>query len=472
MDLFGRTIIYCDEDEINSSNIKDVIEDAMETHETNRTQIEYLYNYYRGNQDILDRVKSYNSDINNKIVENRAYQITNFKTGYLLSAPIQYIDMSGIDGSINDELARLVSWMDMQNKAAIDLNVATWQSICGTAYKMIMPNSEATDYEIESPFEIYVLDPRDTFIVYSSKLGHKPLMGVTYVTLEDDTNLYYCYTKSEYFVLDNDYKVVESQTHFLNKLPMTEYPLNFTRIGDFECVISLLDAINTAASNRLDGVEQFVQAILCLQNMDTDDPLEFMTQLRELGAMFLPKESGAFYLTQELNQEQTQTLVDDLYDAVLDICGIPSRNGASGSTSDTGSAVILRNGWSDTESRAKRTEMIFKKSEREFLNLAILICNTVAGTNIVASNVGINFPRRNYTNDSSNVTNLVQMLSSDWIRPEFAYEHCNMTPDPHKEYLLAKEWHDRAENDDVEKLASEDLGDVANEGTETDNGSI
>ena len=92
----------------------------------------------------------------------------------------------------------------------------------------------------------------------------------------------------------------------------------------------------------------------------------------------------------------------------------------------------------------------------------IIMSNTLGGTNLLPTDVDIRFPRRNYTNDSANVTNLISMLSSDWITPEFAYAHSNMCADPHHEYLLAKEWHDTQEQEDVDALA-----DVNNDEPET-----
>jgi hypothetical protein len=203
-----------------------------------------------------------------------------------------------------------------------------------------------------------------------------------------------------------------------------------------------------------------VQSILCLENIgiepqgnETQAQAEanFMTQLKEIGGMFVPKDGKVYYISPpQLNQEQTQTQVDALYDAVLTICGMPNRNGGS-STSDTGAAVILRDGWSAAESRARSTEIYFRKSERKFLDLMITICNSIGKLNVVPSTVDIRFPRRNYTNDSANVNNLIALLSNDYVRPEFAYEHCNMTPDPHREYLLAKKWHDEQMESETER---------------------
>ena len=473
--LNGRTVLYTDVEEVDNTNIKDVIEEAVNSHTTNQNDIDYLYKYYLGDQPILQRTKTYRDDIVNNVVCNRAYEIVSFLTGYLLSAPIQYIDAANNDSEEDIEssdLVKLTNWCKMAEKDASDLSLAEWQSICGTAYRMVLPVEEQseemanTGYE-PAPFEIYTLDPRYTFIVYSSALGNKPMVGVTFVTLDDNSKRYYCYTKNQMFILDDDFNAIESpKAHILGRVPIVEYPANQSRLGDFEPVILLLDAINAAESDRLDALEEVVDNILCLEGMmiptetgksQLQSEVDFMQVLKEIKGLLIPQGGKAYYLEGGVNQTDTQTFADALYDEVLQIVGMPTRSARTSGwnrTSDTGSAAILREGWSQTESRSRNRETIFKKSERIFLNNIITICDAF-GLNIVPVDVDIRFPRRNYTNDSANVTNLVTMLSSDWIRPEFAYEHCNMTPDPHREYLLAKKWHEEQESREVSEVMSE-----------------
>ena len=67
-------------------------------------------------------------------------------------------------------------------------------------------------------------------------------------------------------------------------IPIIEYPANIVaRLGAFEIVLPLLDAINTVESNRLDGVEQFVQALMLFHNVDINT--EDFRQLRDEGAI-------------------------------------------------------------------------------------------------------------------------------------------------------------------------------------------
>ena len=451
--LFGRDVIYTTADEITAANVVEVLEAAVDDNTENISDIEYLYDYYKGNQPVLNRTKDFNENILNKVVENRANEIVSFKTGYFLSAPIQYID-SGED-VVSEDLKTINTWLDLESKEDSDLEIAEWFSICGTAFRLVLPKEDRLDEE-DAPFEFYSLDPRTTFVVYSAKLGHKPMMGVTFVSMGDSEEpLYYVYTKDTFFTIQ-DGKILSIEGHALGVVPIIEYPANKSRLGDFEIVLGLLDAINNVQSDRADGVEQFVQSILCLENMNLDPELEatFMKRLKEVKGMFIPEGGKAYYLSEQLDQGDTQTFKDDLYQAVLTICGMPNRNGGS-STSDTGSAVLLRDGWSAAEARAKLTETCFKKSERQFLNLILLIANTIGGTNVLRGQVGIRFPRRNYTNDSAKVTNLVTMLSNDWIAPQQAFEHSDMFPDPDAAFLEAKAWHDSQENKAVDAAMSD-----------------
>src|SRR5574344_273832 len=106
-----------------------------------------------------------------------------------------------------------------------------------------------------------------------------------------------------------------------------------------------------------------------------------------------------------------------MYQTVLTICGMPNRNGGS-STSDTGSAVIMRDGWSAAEARAKDTELRFKISEKQFLKLAIRMTNVLKNMGSNLADIEIRFSRRNYENLQGKTLVLTTMLSNDKIHPQ------------------------------------------------------
>ncbi len=430
--LYGRRVIYTDCSEITGENLLRVLEKALSVHSKNRREIQYLYDYYKGKQPIRNRTKEIRPEINNRIVVNRANEIVSFKVSYLMGEPVQYVSRSKDD--ISESLNKLNEYVFAEDKAAKDTELAKWFTICGTAYRMVLPDK--LKEKDEAPFEIYTLDPRHSFVVYHSGLGNKPVMAVTTVLLEDNTELHSIYTANMYYEVKNGV-VVKEEPHSLGVVPIIEYPANPERLGAFEIVIGLLDAINETASNRLDGVEQFIQALLILKGVDIDN--EKFKSLKENGGLKIPNESDAYYLIQELNQTQTQTLVDDMYDTVLTICGMPNRNGGS-STSDTGSAVIMRDGWSNAESRAKDTETMFKMSEKQFLKIAIQFVNTLRNMNLKQSAIDIRFTRRNYENIQVKSQVLTTMLNNDKIHPRLAFAHSGLFVDPELAYTQSVEY--------------------------------
>lgn len=429
--LTGRKVIFSDAEAITAENVVEVLNKAMGVHIGNEGDIEYLWDYYKGDQPILKRVKDIRPEICNKIVENRANEIVSFKVGYLMGEPVQYVNR-GSNEEAGDAINLLNEYVYAENKASEDKKLADWFTICGTAYRMILP-SDSGNAE-DSPFHIYTLDPRTTFVVYFSGLGHRPLMGVRFVQMENLDVVYSVYTENAYFEILND-KIVKSEARYYGGVPIIEYPANEARLGAFEIVLPLLDAINETASNRLDGVEQFIQALMKFKGVDVD--ADVVEQIRKLGGVKVPPDGDVEYLTQELNQTQTQTLKDDLYQTVLTICGMPNRNGGT-STSDTGSAVIMRDGWSAAEARAKDSELMFTRSEQIFLRLALRMAEILRGLKLKLSDVGIRFTRRNYENIQEKSQVLTTMLANPKIHRKLAFEHCGMFADPDLAYTMSE----------------------------------
>ena len=136
--LYGREVIYTDFEEINPDNVLQVLERAMTIHTRNRADIQYLYDYYKGRQPILDRTKEFRQEICNRIVENRANEIVSFKVGYLMGEPVQYVSRASDDNVSTDAINLLNDFVFAEDKAAKDKELADWFTICGTSYRMIL----------------------------------------------------------------------------------------------------------------------------------------------------------------------------------------------------------------------------------------------------------------------------------------------------------------------------------------------
>lgn len=433
--LFGRTVIYTNAEEITSENVLEVVQKANQTHTTNVTQINYLYNYYKGDQPINTRTKTIRDDIINKICENRAKQIVDFKVGYQFSEPVKYISTGADETDSTEDLAKLNTWLSMEQIESKNVEIGEWQAICGTAYKMGLQKEQIIE-EGEAPFLVYVPEPQKTFVIYSSGLGHKPMAGVYFITNDENETIYSVYTETEFFKLKNFDEIIERGVNGLGRIPIIEYPANSARLGAFEVVLDLLDSLNELDSDRIDGVEQFIQSLVIALNCEFEDGQTF-SDIVKSGIVSLKSVDGMQQdikiLTEQLNQTQSQTLKNDLLDAILQICAMPNRNGGT-STSDTGVAVVYRDGWSAAWTDAKKAEMPFKKSERQFLSVILKVCNEIGGLNLTQNDIDIHFDRKNYENIEIKTNVLTTLLNNPKVAPRLAFVMSDMFPDAEAAY--------------------------------------
>lgn len=441
---YGRTQIFTDEEEITRSNVVSVIQKAMNVHNKNRGEIEYLYKYYKGNQPILNRTKEVRPEICNKIVENWANEIVHFKVGYICGSPIQYVSGNSKD-DISQKIDLLNKYMECRSKSTKDKDLFEWQFICGTSYMLGLPADDG-----DAPFDLYCPDPRYTGVIYRNDITKKPIANFTY-TVKNENNAmikeFTVYTEKKVFKLKGD-EVVSEENHILGTLPIIEYPANTARLGAFETVLDLLNMINDIDSNRLDGVEQFIQSLMVVYNATLGD--ETGNSIREKGLVELKSvgenKADIKIITQELNQDQTQTLKKDIMQRVREIVGLPSQgDGSTGDSSNNG-AMILKGGWENAETRAKETEIMYRESNQKFLKLILGICagykEDNGGFSLDYRDVDVKFTRRNYENLQVKSQVLTTMLANEKIDPKLAFQASGLFTDPEEAYRISKKYYE------------------------------
>lgn len=458
--MYGRKQIFTSEAVIDRGNVLDVLNKALKIHAKNREDELYLENYVRGKQPILDRVKTYHDEINNKIVVNIANQIVTFKTAEFAGEPIQYISR-GSKEDLPEKVSQLNSMMLSEGKQSKDMQLAYNIFTYGVGYRLTVHdqenNGEEEDLFDEAPFEMFIPDPKNTFVVRLYDVSKKVVMGVTYVYTDSKENRvrFTVYTENSTFTIEGTASraetVKEEVKHNFGMVTLTEYPCNPLYMGAFEVVLPLLDAINTTQSNRLDGIEQFIQAIMVFEGVDAT--AEDIYELKELGALKLPassdgRQSRVYYLNEQLDQSQTQTLVDDMYQTILQIVGMPSQgNGSTGDSSNNG-AVIMKNGWWNAEARSLETEGMWKASETDFLKIVLKICrDTSTLGEMLVSDVEPKFGRRSYE-DLLVKTQSFSTLRSAGCPSIQAFRFSKLSKDPESD---AKQYDDYQE-EQAEKL--------------------
>lgn len=440
----NRKLIMTSERTFSDSNIVDVLNKALKVHNINAQDIQRLYDYYIGKQDILERIKKVRPEINNKVVVNHALEIANFKIGFTFGKPVQYVyagsDTASDSANSADDasLAGLNRLMRRCKKATKDAELAFWLFVCGIGQRITLYNKDSRE------LEIHTCDPRSCFVVYSDDFRHEPLLGVVFS--RDDTKIdtsgitFSVYSKDHFWEIKGG-KILRSGVTAAG-LPITEYRANITRQGSFEVVMGLIDAINKSVSNRIDGIEQNIQSLTWFNNIEIEEEqYEALTQKGGIctkSSANLP--ASIQMLNNNLDQTQTQVAIDDLYQTMLTIAAVPDRRASAGG--NTGQALIIGEGWTNAESAAETFEDIFEADERRFLSGVLRIVKTVdtASTSpgmfadLDIEDIKIQFTRNKTDNLLTKTQGLQNQLEAG-VHPRIAIENCGLYSDPHQVYV-------------------------------------
>lgn len=465
MELFGRKQIFCDKTNIDKTNILEVLSDAYFIHEQNRAEMLYLFEYVKGRQPILDREKQIRPEINEKIVDNMASEILEFKLGYEFGSPISYVQRARKDIKSRNALfsffkklftsdeskkedlrvSAINEMMVEECKAAKDLMLAKDVKTCGVGYRLILPKKIKTGVSV---FDLLVLNPMNTFVVYSNDAYREPILGVSYFPHRDGSVTFGCYTKTSYFKIEmgitKDFEDwFEEKPNTVGMVPIIEYINDYDRMGCFERVIPLMDALNTIDSDRVNDIAQHVQNILWGDNVALDT--EQYKKLRDDGMILTKSEQGRTatlkYLESVLNQSENQTLVDYVKQQILDITNTPSRSELSGGS--TGSATNMSTGWMAAETDAKEKEQIWSASERRetYIILQIIKISNEVDADVAElnlSDIEIKFSRSR-TYDLATKCNSLATLIKIGIDPLRAIEVVGLFTDPQQVTLDSAE---------------------------------
>jgi SPP1 family phage portal protein len=432
---YGRKIAYANVEQITADNIRNVVGNCIGAFYFNKTVIRYLWNYYKGDQPVLYRTKVQNADITNKVSENHAYEIVQFKVGQTYGEPIQLISRKD-DDRINNAVDEFNDYLTDANKQEKDIKAGEWQSATGTSFKAV----QFANGDI--PFRIVAPTPMNTFVIYSQST-EEPLLAIQELKDADGQMYKLCYTDSYECKIVNG-EVRDWKLHGFGGIPIVEFPNNHERISDIELVIGLLDAINTMQSNRMDGVEQFVQFWIKFVNCDIDP--ETFEKMKISHALTVKSnneqnKSDVDIMTQELNQTECQVAKDDLWDNAQSILAIPTRE-SQNSGGDTQGAVSLRAGWDFSKTRAKQKDPIIKTSEKR---LAKVILNVIRikdhDLGLTARDFDVQINHSPLDNLYTKTQALDQMLKAG-INPRIAVSTCGLWGDAEKVFIQSKPYFD------------------------------
>ena len=457
--LVGRLPIYTSIERFDPARPDEILAEVREAqviHNQNLIAMEELYWYRRGVTPVWGKTKQVREEINNKINVNLADYVVSFRNGYFLTQPCFYVSRKEGD-EITDKVDKLNEYLFRSGKQTADNKMVDWFHTVGKADLFVQANDDK-----DVPFKAYALDPRSAFVARSMKPGNKPVYGVHTVVngdkiimdVWDDTNVYTLegtvtgkLTTPTPNYTCTPTQITDVKPNPLKRVPIIEYYYNSVAMGAFEAAIPLLNAISFLQSDRLDGVDQFIQSLLVFYNCELgeDEEGKPLTPafIRAMGAVFLKSigenKADLKEISSQLDQSQVQVFIDNLYDQVLTICGMPMVDRQGSRNHATGMVALVDNGWYQADTIARNTEDLFRESNLEFDEI---ITDILRGKNLLdikPSDFLLQFTRNETANIQSKAQAFQTLLSAG-MHPELAASKSGVSNDPVADMKMSEKY--------------------------------
>lgn len=396
----------------------DLIWGAIKYNEEKKIRFDKLEDYYLGIHSILKRSKG-DTSVNNKIVVNHASYIVDTNIGYLLGNPVEYQASEGY------EIQPILDHYKRQTINDLDSEIATDISKYGQQLEYVFAN------ELSNP-ESAKIDNRNGLVIYDDTVKHNKLFGMMYSPVYDnnknikhydvtflDKNKIIKYECSK----DNLIKKGIEQPHIFGDVPLIEYRNNPNRMGDFEKVLTLIDAYNILQSDRVNNHEQLVDAILCLYGMDlTGEQLTMLKQNRVLAG--IPEGAKAEYLIKKLNETEVDVLKKNIENDIHKISMTPNMGDENFVGNSSG--VAIRYKLLPFEQNIKNKERYFEKGlmERFRLYNNFLIFKSQMPGIVPVEEVDAIFKRNLPSNDyeiSQMINNLLDVVDKETLIAQLSF---------------------------------------------------
>lgn len=377
------------------TNLKPLLEALLKRHSTAR--LTKLANYYEGQHDILDRQLTDPTKPNNKLVVNKAGYITDTLTGYFMGKPISY---NSEDSQFLDELTEIFRYTD---EADNNSEIAKTCSIKGYAYELLYVDEDANVRFVE-------VEPEQMIYVESNDATPVPILAARIYDVLDilaDTTTRYveAYTTTEIHTFRQQDGALmqegEPVPHVFGDMPVVRYQNNKEMRGDFEGVLTLIDAYNLAQSETMNDFEYFSDAYLLLIGMTASS--EDVAEMKRNRVMTLDENGQAQWLIKDINDIAVENYKNRLQADLHGISKTPDLSDENFSGNLTGVAISYKI-WG-MEQLTSIKERKFKKGLQRRIEL---ICNFLAtkGKNYDWRDIEIVFSR----NMPQNVKEIVDIV--------------------------------------------------------------
>ena len=470
----GRRVLYTDVERITTSNVVDVIANAMSDFLANALDCDRLLQIEAGYMP-LEREKTVRADIDVQTVDSVANEITEFKRAYHWGIPITLVQRGETDSGNEEETEAIALFNECysaENLGKKQHVLGRFIEICGIGYTFIDIKRNWIDGD--SFFQYETLDPRYAFVVRSSYYSdHRIMLGVTFRT-DSQGNKYFTA-----FSVDRRYEILcnkiingeDDQTeewvnkskggvrNLLGVIPIIEWERSPDRMGVFEREIPEMKRLNLIISDIGNDIDQETQCIWHSNDVEFPKVVDADGNLTD--EKVTPKSNDWVCtsttrdgrqpfikpLTTNYNYEGLLRNYQSTRSLILQRCYTPSRSESS--TGSSGTAMDSATGWSAAEQVANAQQLLMESSKMEEVRVALQAIkknpNVPADSSLLKLRYMDVKPNvmRNKTYELSTKINAFATGVSHGIAPQHMIKVVNMFDDPNQVIADSKPYMDR-----------------------------
>ena len=284
---------YFDKDKILT---KDIITKFIALDRSENARKIKLHEYYKGQHNILKRTYDDPSKPNNRVVNPYANYITTLMTGYFIGEPVQY---TSADDTALEQYKEVMSFND---EPSVNKEIAKWQSVCGEGYDIVYIDGNG-DTRFKAMPAIGMIP------IYNDDLEQDLLYVIRYWKSHDIESGLWLDFVEVYSPVDiikyqtdaaGNLVQVDQKYHVFGQVPVTPYYNNAECQGDFELVISEIDAYDSFESDSVNEADYFADSYLVLSGMEGTTS-EDIGSMKENRVLVFPEGGEGQWLTKTVN---------------------------------------------------------------------------------------------------------------------------------------------------------------------------
>ena len=328
-----------------------LILDLIKKHSKEKRRLSKLQKYYNNeNTKIATRKYKNKNKPKNRLSHPYAQYITDTAVGYLLGKPVAYTTE---DKNLLETITDIFRYND---EADNNTTLAKMASIYGYAYEIMYLDKNAKP-------RFKAIDPSELIVCYDNTLEENIVLAIRYYDevvrnndLEETVTRLEVYTKPT----ENDKgeiiangKIIrgtirlesitleDEEDYYFNDIPVNVYINNDELFGDFEKVLSLIDAYDQSQSDTANDFELFTNCMLVINGELIDD--EQAENLNDVNLIqFLNSDSDAKYLIKDIQDTALENYKNRLNEDIHRFSFVPNMSDENFSNNASGIAMKFK----------------------------------------------------------------------------------------------------------------------------------